>query len=63
MNVIADNYFVVLDRLEEKTDRLERKILNEFSDKLAEKILQLKGACSFEKRNLSHKRSQCKISK
>ena len=47
IDVIADNYFVVLDRLEEKTDRLERKILNEFSDKLAEKILQLKGSLQF----------------
>lgn len=52
IDVIADNYFVVLDRLEEKTDRLERKILNEFSDKLAEKILQLKGELAVLKRGI-----------
>lgn len=52
IDVIADNYFVVLDRLEEKTDRLERKILNEFSDKLAEKILQLKGELAVLKKGI-----------
>lgn len=52
IDVIADNYFVVLDKLEEKTDRLERKILNEFSDKLVEKILKLKGELAVLKKGI-----------
>ena len=52
IDVIADNYFVVLDSIEEKIDRLERKILNDFSDKLAEKILKLKAELSVLKRGI-----------
>lgn len=52
IDVIADNYFVVLDSIEEKIDRLERKILNDFSDKLAEKILKLKAELSVLKKGI-----------
>ncbi|WP_300392473.1 magnesium/cobalt transporter CorA [Fusobacterium sp.] len=52
IDIIVDNYFVILDFLEEKIDGLERKILNEFSDKLAEKILKLKSELSYLKKGI-----------
>lgn len=52
MDIIVDNYFVILDFLEERIDNLERKILNEFSDKLAEKILKLKSELSYLKKGI-----------
>ncbi len=42
IDVIVDNYLIVLDLLEEKIDNLEYEILNNFSNEQAEKILRLK---------------------
>lgn len=52
IDVMADNYFVVLDLMEEKIDKLENQILNEFSDELTEKILRLKAELSFLKKGI-----------
>lgn len=52
IDILVDNYFVALDYMEERVDNLERKILNDFSDKLAEKILKLKSDITFLKKEI-----------
>lgn len=52
IDVIVDNYFIVLDAMEEKIDRLESEILNSFSDEQAEKILNLKKELSVLKKGI-----------
>lgn len=52
IDVIVDNYFIVLDFMEEKIDDLEYEILNSFSDEQAAKILKLKGELSILKKGI-----------
>ncbi len=52
IDILVDNYFIALDCVEEKIDNLERKILNDFSDKLVEQILKLKSEISYLKKEI-----------
>lgn len=52
IDVIVDNYFIALDLAEEKIDKLEYEILNNFSDEQAEKILRLKSELSILKKGI-----------
>lgn len=52
IDIIVDNYFVVLDTIEEKIDNLEYKILNEFSTVDIKEIMLLKGELSILKKGI-----------
>ena len=52
IDIIVDNYFIVLDTVQEKADNLEYEILNNFSDEQAEKILNLKSEISILKKGI-----------
>lgn len=52
IDVMVDNYFIILDFIEEKIDELENEILSNCSRELTEQILKLKAELSILKKRL-----------
>lgn len=52
IDIIVDNYLIVLDSIQGKVDNLEYEILNNFSNEQAEKILKLKTEISILKKGI-----------